>query len=130
MKNVIDVIETCARASYEGTIHFGQVVAALSDAGVPAYHADFRARSSTYYLPDDNVHIHPLRVPETPIGEAFDAAAIKAAIGGAQRGEIQYPQFMQLAMAAGCIGYTVWIAGRHVSYFGRRGDMHIEHFPS
>lgn len=130
MKTVIDVIETCAQASHAGTMHFGQVVAALAGAGVPAYHADFRARSTTYYLPNDNSHTVALSTPDLPIGDAFDAAAIKAAIAGAQRGEVQYPQFMRLAMAAGCVGYIVWIAGRHVSYFGRRGEVHIEHFPS
>jgi len=24
----------------------------------------------------------------------------------------------------------VWIAGRHVTYFGRKGEMHVEHFPN
>ena len=32
-------------------------------------------------------------------------------------------------MSAGCIGYMVWIAGRHVSYFGRQGEVYIEPFP-
>ena len=27
------------------------------------------------------------------------------------------------------IGYTVWIAGRHVACLGRRGETHIERFP-
>lgn len=59
--------------------------------------------------------------PDVPIGDEFDAAAIKAAIDS---------QCMRLVMAAGCVGYIVWIAGRHVSYFGRRGEVHVEHFPS
>ena len=32
-------------------------------------------------------------------------------------------------MSAGCIGYTRWIAGRHVADLGRRGDRHIARFP-
>ena len=37
-----------------------------------------------------------------------------------------YPEFLRLSRAA---GYVTWIAGRHVSYFGRRGETHVEHFP-
>jgi hypothetical protein len=39
-----------------------------------------------------------------------------------------YPEFKALTQAAGCIGYTVWIAGRHVVYLGRRGESHVERF--
>jgi hypothetical protein len=28
------------------------------------------------------------------------------------------------------MGYVVWLAGRHVTYFGRRGATHVERFPS
>jgi len=27
---------------------------------------------------------------------------------------------------AGCIADTVWIAGRHVTYLGRKGETHVE----
>jgi hypothetical protein len=29
---------------------------------------------------------------------------------------------------AGCASYTAWIAGRHVTYDGHPGEMHMEHF--
>jgi hypothetical protein len=32
-------------------------------------------------------------------------------------------------MAAGTTGYWVFLAGRKVIYFGRKGDFHIEEFP-
>lgn len=71
----------------------------------------------------------PLNVAPDPIADRFDATAIQAAVRGAQRGEVKYPQFLQLSHRAGCVGYMVWISGRHVSYFGRRGETHIERFP-
>lgn len=40
-----------------------------------------------------------------------------------------YPEFKLLWQRAGCIGYTVWIAERHVNYLGRRGETHVEQFP-
>jgi hypothetical protein len=42
---------------------------------------------------------------------------------------VMYPEFKKLSQQAGCVGYTVWIAGRHVTYVGRRGETHIERFP-
>jgi len=122
-------IEWAAKSSHDGTAHFGEIVKALIEAGVESYHADYRANRTTYYLPDGASHSIALPPPPTPIAEPFDAAGVQAAIRGAQRGEVMYPQFMVLSRAAGCVGYVVWIAGRHVSYFGRRGETHVEHFP-
>jgi hypothetical protein len=34
-----------------------------------------------------------------------------------------------LSQAAGCASYTVWIDGRHVTYYGRKGEMRVERFP-
>jgi hypothetical protein len=42
---------------------------------------------------------------------------------------VMYPEFKRLSQRAGCVGYVVWIAGRHVSYHGRRGEVHVERFP-
>ena len=59
-------------------------------------------------------------MPDVDITMDFDAAALQAAIRDAQQGSVMYPQFKKLSRQAGCIGYTVWIAGHHVSYFGRQ----------
>ena len=71
-----------------------------------------------------------MHIPGEQIPQDFDAQALQAAIRGAQLGEVKYPEFLKLSMAAGRVGYIVWIAGRHVTYFGRRGEVHIERFPS
>lgn len=122
-------IERCAQASKDGTAHFGAIVQALTEAGVEAYFADYRSNATTYYLPSGETHAVALAPPATAIAGAFDTTGIQAAIRGAQRGEIMYPEFLQLSRAAGCVGYMVWLAGRHVSYFGRKGEVHVERFP-
>ena len=129
-KTVSETITHCAQASYAGTMSFGAVVGALMAAGVESYHADYRHGDTTYYLPDGETVVVALHAPEMPVAEDFDAAALRAAIRGAQTGAVKYPEFLQLSMAAGCVGYMVWIGGRHVAYFGRRGETHIEHFPA
>ena len=35
----------------------------------------------------------------------------------------------QLLQRAGCAGYTVWLAGRHLSDLGRSGETHVERTP-
>jgi uncharacterized protein YbcV (DUF1398 family) len=99
-------------------------------AGVESYHAEYRKQSTTYYMPDGTTHTVALHAPEGVIPSEFNPQALQAAVRGAQRGEVNYPQFLRLSREAGCVGYIVWLAGRHVSYFGRRGEVHIEHFPS
>jgi uncharacterized protein YbcV (DUF1398 family) len=118
-------IERCAQASRDGSAHFGAIVQALTEAGVEAYFADYRSNATTYYLPGGETHAVALQSPATPIAQGFDAAGVQAAI----RGEVMYPEFLELSRAAGCVGYVVWLAGRHVSYFGRKGEVHGERFP-
>lgn len=125
----MDTINHYARSSYAGTISFGEVVMGLMQAGVESYFADYRTASTTWYLPSGESYSLRLAAPAVTIPDGFDAAAVQAAIHGAQSGKVKYPEFMALSMAAGCVGYMVWIAGRHVCYFGRKGERHIEPFP-
>lgn len=110
-------------------MHFGQVIGLLVRAGVESYGVDYRARRSTYVLPNGDTLDMPTPMPDVAIAQDFDAAALRAAIRGAQQGEVMYPEFKKLSRQAGCVGYTVWVAGRHVSYFGRKGETHVERFP-
>jgi len=122
-------IQATFDASNQGTIHFGQVIGQLVGAGVESYHVDYRRGRTTYYLPDGATADFSFEPPQNGIAEAFDGDAVLAAIRGAQQGRVMYPEFKKLSQRAGCVGYTVWIAGRHVTYLGRRGETHIERFP-
>ena len=123
------LIHEAAQGSSESRLHFGQVIGLLVQAGVESYTVDYRARRSTYYLPDGDTLDLDTPMPDMAIAQDFDAAALLAAIRGAQQGVVMYPEFKKLSRQAGCVGYTVWIAGRHVSYFGRKGETHVERFP-
>ena len=123
------IIRKTLNASNEGRIHFGQVVGALAGAGVESYSVDYRTDRATYYMPGGETLALELGTQKIEIAAEFSGSAIKAAILGAQRGEVMYPQFKQLSQAAGCVGYTVWLAGRHVTYYGRKGETHVEPLP-
>ncbi|NTV10491.1 MAG: DUF1398 family protein [Zoogloea sp.] len=130
MEHAIDsVIRETLNASNEGRIHFGQVVGNLLSAGVESYAVDYRAGRATYYMPCGETLTLELDLQKSEVAAEFSGAGIKEAILGAQRGEVMYPEFKQLSQAAGCVGYTVWLAGRHVTYYGRKGETHVELFP-
>ena len=128
-QETIASIENTFAASSHGSIHFGQVVGQLIQAGVESYHVDYRGRRATCYMPNGEVHAIDTGAPEPQIAAAFSPEGLIAAIRGAQAGAVKYPEFKRLSQAAGCASYTVWIAGRHVTYFGRKGETHIEKFP-
>lgn len=123
-------IESTFVTSNQGTIHFGEVIGQLVSAGVESYHVDYRSGRTTFYLPDGSTADFSFERPIAGIAEAFDGNAMRAAILGAQQGRVMYPEFKTLSQKAGCVGYTVWIAGRHVTYLGRRGETHVERFPN
>lgn len=124
-----NAIRATFEASNQGAIHFGEVIGQLVGAGVESYHVDYRGGRATYYLPDGSTFDFNLEQPACGVAEVFDGVALREAIRGAQQGRVMYPEFKVLSQRAGCSAYTVWIAGRHVVYLGRRGETHIERFP-
>lgn len=125
-----DIIRSTFEDSNEGRIHFGQVIGQLMSAKVESYHVDYRSGRATNYLPEGETVDLEFETPKEGIGDTFDGDAVRAAILGAQQGKVMYPEFKLLSQRAGCTGYTVWITGQHVTYFGRKGETHIERFPS
>lgn len=122
------VIEESVAASYAGTRDFPTHVATVADRGIESYRVDFRQLASTYFLPSGEWHTVRMPAHPTPIQDSFDAAQIIGAIRAIQQQRIQYREFVDRVMSAGCVGYVTWIAGRHVTYFGRRGEVHVERF--
>lgn len=128
-QNTKDVIEKCAHQSHDGLLTFTEALGRLIDVGVECYFADYRNQSTTYYLSSNNALSIPMAMPPIEIPNSFNEDGVVSAIRGAQSDAVRYPEFLKLTMTAGCIGYIVWITGGHVSYFGRQGEVHIEHFP-
>lgn len=125
-----ELIYEAFNGSGEGRLHFGQVIDLMVEARVESYVADYRGRRTTYYLANGETLALELSTPLTEVAQVFDVNAVKSAILGAQQGAVMYPEFKRLSMAAGCVGYAVWVAGRHVTYFGRKGETHVENFPN
>ena len=129
-ENTRAVIQATFEASNKGQIHFGEVIGRLIGVQVESYHVDYRSGRTTYYLADGTTFDFGFEPPQEAIAAAFDGDGVRAAILGAQQGRVLYPEFKVLSQRAGCIGYTVWIDGRHVTYAGRRGETHVERFPT
>jgi uncharacterized protein YbcV (DUF1398 family) len=70
-----------------------------------------------------------MTLPLSAISEEFSKEDLVAAIRGAQSDTVRYPEFVRLATAAGVIGYWAFLTGKKVTYFGRKGEQHTEHFP-
>lgn|SRR5690606_20983146 len=128
--SVKQVIEESVAASYAGTRDFPTHVQAVVGQGVESYRVDFREHASAYFMPNGQSHTIDMPAHPVPIADAFDEPSVVAAIRAIQQGQILYPEFVDRIMRAGCVGYIVWLAGRHVAYFGRRGETYIERFPS
>jgi uncharacterized protein YbcV (DUF1398 family) len=132
MRHVLDVsvvLET-TRLAFQGEMAFPQVVAALAKIGVERYEADLTALEKWHYSACGDVVCDALPLAEAPeTAEAWSVEGIREAIGASQRGEIGYPAFLRRILAAGCVGYWVFITGRRAMYLGRRGEVHVELFP-
>jgi uncharacterized protein YbcV (DUF1398 family) len=122
-------VRECAEASVQGTQAFPQIVARLIEAGVERYHADFSRGEITYYLHSGASDVVPVPRIEKVAARDFLAEGVRAAVRASQAGEIRFPEFVDRAAAAGCVGYFAQLSGRKVIYFGRNGESHTELFP-
>lgn len=125
----IEVMRYVLHESESGKLTFPQVIATLVAENIEGYYKDLLRREVTYYLADGRSHTEPMTLPAHPVPEPFSEDALVAAIRAAQRDEIRYPEFIVRAIQAGTAAYRVFVTGRRVIYFGRQGDLHIEHFP-
>jgi uncharacterized protein YbcV (DUF1398 family) len=111
-------------------VPFPQVVAKLAAAGVETYSADLVRLEKTFYAASGETCAHrvPLADPGM-VAPAFSAPEVRVAVGEIQQGRVSYSDFLRRIIAAGTMGYLVFITGRRVLYFGRDGQSHLEVFP-
>lgn len=128
-KKTIDIIEQGIQENFKKNKPFPEWIATLKDAGVERYYADLVALQVTYYS-TNHVHTAKLPYPNPPArGETFSENELVGAIRASQRGEILYPDFLNRAIKAGVVSYTVYLSGKQVQYMGATGEIHTEHFP-
>lgn len=123
--------ETCLAGATSNMMDFPAIVAALIDAGFESYEVDFRRSEAVYFLPSGESTILPIHRDDNDIAAAFDAAAIREAIGEAQADApgYTYAGFCAKVKRAGCVSYIVSLTGRRALYLGRTAEAHVEKFP-
>ena len=128
--HVKEIVAECTRGSDEERLTFPAVVGKLMQAGVERYRADLCRSEKTYYMSDGESHVVPAAKIDGVAAQIFSAAGVETAVRAIQAGKITYKDFCARIAAAGCVDYTVSIAGRRAIYFGRTGDFYVEPFPS
>ncbi len=123
-------VYACARASLTGEMSFPQIIGRLADVGVERYHADYTRLEKTFYFTDGESFVTTIPDEHEAIAPEFSQSAVEAAVRQSQRNEHSYVDFLRKTKAAGCVGYFVYITGRHAVYFGRKGQTHVEPFPA
>lgn len=127
--NSQNIIEA-SRATLAGTLPFPDFVGTLLGEGVECYHVDFIAMRKTFYGGGNEMVMAPMNYSELPpVARDFDLEALRAAIQDSQLNGQKFREFTDRAMAAGVHGYMVFLRGQRVTYWGRQGELHTEHFP-
>lgn len=124
------IIDECTRGSDEERLTFPIIIAQLAAAGIERYSADMCRWEKTYFLASGESLVVPCkRIAGEPV-TTFSAHGVESAVRDSQSQSIKYNEFCRRVLSAGCVGYIVSIVGRRAIYFGRSGEMHIEHFPT
>jgi low affinity Fe/Cu permease/uncharacterized protein YbcV (DUF1398 family) len=124
-----DRIESLCSKSFEGHMHLKAWTTGLAKAGVDSYQVDLRAGSVNCYASDGTVHCVKVPLEAAGLAQDFNRGALKRAVSDALHGDLKSLEFLRRALAAGCVGYIVWIAERRATYFGSRGEVVSERIP-
>lgn len=123
------LIQKTIEASLNSTMIFPQIVGLLIEEGIESYHVDLVRNENRYYKPNGESHVAEVKLQHSQARENFSAEQVNAAVRKVQAGNSNYKNFMQEISDAGCVYYITYLAGKKVIYFGRKGEMHVEHFP-
>ena len=126
----MSVINDVLAQTQAGKLTFPESVGTLLAAGVESYFVDLATGNETFYMADGKTHVKRMTLPLLPIAEDYSSSELILAIRGAQADTIRYPEFMKRSAAAGVIAYWAFLTGRKVIYFGRKGEPHVEEFPT
>lgn len=125
-----DKISEMSKASLLGTLSFPEIVKNLIEAGVEYYHVDYVSKRKHFYSGSGNVVVTSLTFEDLPqVAPELSIPSLKEAIIDSQQNRQTYREFSKRAMNAGVQGYTAFLRGQRVTYWGRTGDQHIEWFP-
>ena len=128
-EHIAAVIDECSKGSEAGRMRFPDVLDALGRAGVERYDVDLVRAEKRFYLPDGASRVvGGVPLADAP-AEAFAASDVEAAIRAVQAGRLSYLEFCAALAAAGCVAYTVSLAGRRAVYHGRTAESVTERFP-
>lgn len=123
------VMKQTTAGSLSGTMSFPEVVETLIGEGVESYHADLVRLEKTFYLPNGETLVEPLKFEPAPIGTEFDQEAVVSSIRAIQLRDITYTEFLLRIMKAGTTAYFVFLNGKNAMYYGRKGEFYVENFP-
>jgi uncharacterized protein YbcV (DUF1398 family) len=127
----VSVILEMTRLAFADQMPFPASVVELQKIGIERYCADLVRLEKTHYDADGDSVLEPLPLMQAvEIDDTFSADAIVVALEAIRERRIDYPQFLREIMEAGCVQYAVYLTGRQAIYFGRRGEFHVENFPS
>lgn len=125
-----EVVKECTELSEKEKILFPDVIARLNEAGVELYYADLLNATKTYYSKNEAFSVPCMLNHEKKVSDVFNANQVIQAIRYSQSGQIKYQEFIKQVMDAGVFSYFVFIQGRKAIYYGKKGEQHIEEFPS
>jgi uncharacterized protein YbcV (DUF1398 family) len=120
-------IRDAKRRANEGKFRYPAYATLLVGAGVSSYTVDVATRQTEYFGKKGEKHTETGGT-QRAIAATYDASALDAAIKLSQRGEIEYPEFMDKLAAAGVATYEARVGERVVVYEGH-GKQFMEAIP-
>lgn len=120
-------IRAAKRRASSGRFRYPAYASLLANAGVASYTVDVATRKTEYFGSKGERHGEAGGTARV-VAAAWDGTALHEAIRASQRGELEYPAFMDRLAAAGIASYEARVRDRVVVYEGH-GQTFTEAIP-
>lgn len=130
LMRITSICEMSFEASVEGRANFPKTVEQLSSAGIVRYTIDLKNKRKTYVTNSGEFILSDIHLDLHDVNTNFDVLKIVSAIQRVQKSELDYVQFLNEILYAGCALYTADFIEKFVEYKSIDArQSHVEHFP-
>lgn len=121
-----EILRAAADQTLSNQKSFQDMCRKLLLAGIESVHFDLIANRMTCYTPEGRVFDEPFFFEGPRVADVFSEESIIEDYKALLMHKLSLHEFFAFIMLAGATGFTIYLLGKKVLFFGRCGENHLE----
>ncbi|QDK36356.1 hypothetical protein [Bdellovibrio sp. NC01] len=122
-----EILRTATDQTLSNQISFEDMCDKFLRAGIESAHVDLFAKRITFHTPEAHVYEESFYFEGPRVADIFSEEKIILDFKSLLLRKLSLHEFFNFIMLAGVTGFTIYLLGKKVLFFGRRGEYHLEY---